>query len=98
MSRVTSYFQNKELNHKKYYYRFFADILKMKITKTVLLAVAIQYLHVVTGFPTGPPRTDFVCKDMFPVGHGYDAQFTEPPYSIKLSQNVYTPWEELRGR
>lgn len=53
-------------------------------------------LYCCHGYHYGPPPTEHVCREMFPEGHHVDAQPGEnPPFEIDLSQNVYTPWEEV---
>ena len=50
-----------------------------------------------TCYHYGPPATEHVCTNMFPEGHHLDAQTSDPPFEIDLSQNVYTPWDEVQG-
>ncbi|XP_033738606.1 putative defense protein [Pecten maximus] len=44
------------------------------------------------GFGMGPPLG--ACVDMWPV-HGADAQTSDPPYTITVSKDTYTPGETL---
>ena len=62
-----------------------------------LICAAFLFGAVVT-FPNGPPNTEYICQEMFPVGHQANAQFTKPPYEILLSNNMYTPFEKIRGK
>ncbi|KAL3868654.1 hypothetical protein ACJMK2_041433 [Sinanodonta woodiana] len=60
------------------------------------LVILFASIEVTTSFHSGPPNTTIVCKEMFPVGHGVDAQMSSPPYKIFLSQNIYTPSEKIQ--
>ncbi|XP_053393917.1 putative ferric-chelate reductase 1 [Mercenaria mercenaria] len=61
-----------------------------------LVVILCTQLCVCTCYHYGPPATEHVCRNMFPEGHHVDAQTSEPPFEIDLSQNVYTPWEEVQ--
>ncbi|KAK3577480.1 hypothetical protein CHS0354_026427 [Potamilus streckersoni] len=63
---------------------------------SIALVFLFASLEMTTSFPSGPPNTTVVCKEMFPVGHGVDAQMSNPPYKIFLSQNIYTPLEKIQ--
>jgi hypothetical protein len=62
------------------------------------IALLCAQWYVCLSYHYGPPATEHVCKNMFPEGHHLDAQTSEPPFEIDLSQNVYTPWEEVQGK
>ena len=64
----------------------------------VILFWALAFLDMVSAFPSGPPNTRVVCQEMFPFGHGVDAQSSPPPYRIDISQNIYTANEKIRGK
>ena len=77
----------------------------MKFTDLYYLQVVLRYLVFtvflignVNSFPYGVPNRPYVCQEMFPIGHGSNAQFSDPPFEINLSQNIYSEGqEEFRG-
>ncbi|OWF38106.1 putative defense protein [Mizuhopecten yessoensis] len=65
------------------------------------MALIVEVLVILTcilpqpsrGFGMGPPLG--ACVDMWPKDHGADAQTSDPPYTITVSKNTYSPGETL---
>ncbi|XP_060077433.1 putative defense protein [Ylistrum balloti] len=59
-----------------------------------ILAIVICFLPAPSrGFGMGPPLG--ACVDMWPKAHGADSQTSDPPYTITVSKDTYTPGETL---
>ncbi|KAL3869926.1 hypothetical protein ACJMK2_042547 [Sinanodonta woodiana] len=68
------------------------------MVSTCVLALLISIsLPGVMSYATGPPLT--ACTDMFPVGHGSNAQNDngiQPPFSITVNSTVYRPGDIIQ--
>ena len=60
-----------------------------------LLTLLLTLLCPVGAYPKGPPLS--ACTEMFPVGHGKDAQQSAPPYRLYLSSTTFTLGGTIHG-
>ena len=93
---------SRRLSADNIYLRFAAEELGRNFWFQVVfwnLIVIIPLLGHVSCLPYGAPNRPYVCQEMFPVGHGTDAQFSDPPFEITVLPNIYSQGqEEFRGK
>ena len=70
--------------------------------KTMLMsmkhALLLCLVTTVCSYRTGAPGSDIVCRAMFPVGHGHEAQAGPAPYTISVSTTVFfDAYDKVQG-
>ena len=61
-------------------------------------ALLLCWVTTVCSYRTGAPGSDIVCRAMFPVGHGHEAQTGPAPYTISVSTTVFfDAYDKVQG-
>jgi len=63
----------------------------------VAILLVVSSIHSVTATSGGALSSACTNANMFPSGHGVSAQTSPSPYAIELSNNTYSPGEEITG-